>query len=92
MMGLARNDWQRGATPSSIRYFLLAAQVTVADTLKRAIAYQYVARSEELFREGHLPEALDMCQVAVAIHDDEGAISYYCTLIDWELRGTPPAP
>jgi len=85
----AQRSWSEGQIIQAILQFARAVWMATEAGGRWSIANIYVRRMRSLEKEGRLLEALQACATAVRIlrsYDDEGGLSYECTVIEQRIE------
>jgi len=89
MLRYAGQNWNDGQYGESLRWFANANVSAFNAGMRWTIAGYYLKQSQGFLDEGVLIKALDSCSQAVKIlkgHDDEGAVSYNCMVIEEKIK------
>jgi hypothetical protein len=92
MLRWSQQKWSEGRYGEAARWFLGANQSAFNAGWRWSGADVYISRARALQNAGDLRGSLESCVRAVTIldgHDDEGAVSYYCTTVEEMLKRRP---
>lgn len=85
----AEQYWQTGPVDKSLPAFLSAFWMALESGVRWSIANTYIDQMRLLQRDGKLQGAVEQCATAVRIvggYDDEGGLSYACTVIEETIK------
>lgn len=91
----AQRSWSEGQIIKAIPQFARAVWMAIEAGGRWSIADIYVRRMRVLEKDGRLSEALQACTTAIRIlrgYDDEGGLSYECTVIEWRIQRPQQMP
>lgn len=89
MLRYAGQNWHEGKYAEAIRWYANANESAFNAGIRWTIAGYYIEKMRDLQNSGELNKALETCSQAVKIldgHDDEGAVSYNCTMIEEKIK------
>jgi hypothetical protein len=86
---LAKVEWAKDHWQKAVEFWFYGIGRTIRDTINREEAYRILRQSDELLNQRKLTDALNSCNAAAKIYDEEGEISYRCMLIEQKIFGTP---
>ena len=85
MIRLAKESWNNGEYLSSINWYRAAYSTALVGGLRWETYKIYSYRIGKFLEQGNLPDALDTCQQATKIWNQEGAVSFSSLEIEQEL-------
>jgi hypothetical protein len=89
MLRYAGQNWNDGQYTEAIRWFANANASAWNAGARWTIAEYYLRQMKEFSEKGELAKALENCSQAVKVlagHDDEGAVSYNCIVIEEKIK------
>jgi len=89
MARYAGQNWHEGQYAKAIRWYANANISAYNAGLRWTAARYYIEKMKDFLNDGELNKALETCSQAVKIldaHDDEGAVSYNCTVIEEKIK------
>ena len=92
MLRLAGQYWDDKSYAESIRWFANANVSAFNAGLRWTIADYYIQQMDDFLHKEKLTEASENCSRAVKVldgHDDEGAVSYNCVVIEQKIKQQP---
>jgi hypothetical protein len=92
----AYKDFQNGLVIDALKGYATASIMSLDAGMRWKVAEVFISRVRVQEARGQLKDALAYCATAVRIlhgYDDEGALSYHCTVIENEInRQKAPTP
>jgi len=89
----AKIKWAEGQRQKAVELWLYGIDRTVRDTINREKAYGVMRQSDEFLEQGKIQDALNTCYSAAKIYNEEGEITYRCTLIEQKIfESSTPVP
>ena len=89
----AKINWAEGQRQKAVELWLYGIDRTVKDTINREKAYGVMRQSDEFLEQGKIQDTLNTCYSAEKIYNEEGEITYRCTLIEQKIfESSTPVP